>query len=597
MLKKSFWLLVSFLMVISLVLAACGPAAVEEEEEEEEVVISEEEEEEEEEVIQKGFLPPENPKYGGLITTATSRDVHGFDPAVVMSIMTESIYFTHDHLIKGDWAKGPAGTGETDWLGFLCCNYDYMGPSLADSWEMPDKETLVFHLHEGAHFWPKPPANGREVTADDVVFCINREWSSTTSFAAVSWGLDSAPTSVKALDKYTVELKVPPAIQGLHLLSTGALCYIYPPEVIEQYGDFQDWRVMIGSGPWMLTDYVVGSGLTFERHPDYGFVDPNHPENTIPYADGMKRLIIADSSTRLAALRTGKVDYLQSLLWDDYRLLKEQHPELLSKTKYGEAYFLVARVDKPELPFSDVRVRQAMNLAMNQQEILDEYYEGQGEVLGWPWYSWKEHDKVYIPLEELPKTVQELFEYHPDKAKQLLAEAGYPNGFKTNIICNPTQVDLLSICREQLLAVGIDMEIKVLELGVHSSILRGRKHDEMITGGGKMHFIPWMMHEIRKESFDNCAYYENSRTRAAFDEVQLYVMKDMDKTWEILKEVTPFMLEQCVMGGMPPVPYAYHVWWPWLQNFFGATSMGYWEPETNLRYAWMDVEMKKAMGY
>jgi len=74
-------------------------------------------------------------------------------------------------------------------------------------------------------------------------------------------------------------------------------------------------------------------------------------------------------------------------------------------------------------------------------------------------------------------------------------------------------------------------------------------------------------------------------------------MKDTNKTWEILKEVTPFMLEQCVMGGYLPVPYVYHVWWPWLQNWFAATRIGQWEPETNVRYAWVDEEMKRAMGY
>ena len=238
-----------------------------------------------------------------------------------------------------------------------------------------------------------------------------------------------------------------------------------------------------------------------------------------------------------------------------------------------------------------------MNLALNQPEILAEYYEGQGELLSWPWYNWKAHEDVYVPLEELPETVQELFEYHPDKARQLLAEAGYPEGFKTHIACTAASVDLLSICREQLLQVGIDMELQVMEGGIFQSYLRGRKHDEMIIQGGKFHFLPWFFYEIRQENFDNCAFYEHPRTRAAYEACQPTVMRDAAESWRILREITPFMLEECVVGGYLPVPYVYDMWWPWLQNWFAATRIGQWEPETNIRYAWVDMDMKRSMGY
>jgi len=611
--KRIVWLVASCLMVLSLVMASCGAA----EEEEAEVEVGEEEvkvtgeakvEEEEELVVEEeeGFLSPDVPKYGGVITSATTGDPWGWDPGVVMSIMTPNIYFTHDKLARGDWAKGPAGTGETDWLDYLTCNWDLLAPSLAESWETPDDETIIYYIRKGAHFWDKPPMNGREVTAEDVVFSINRQWSAPTGFHTVSWGAVSRPTSVKALDKYTVELKVPPDLQGMHLSQTGGFLYIEAPEVVEQYGDYNDWKVLVASGPWMITDYVAGSSLTFEKNPNYWAYDPIHPENQLPYADSLKRLIIPDASTRLAAFRTGGIDYVQGLSWDDFKLLNEQLPGLETKRLFGMSNFLVARVDKPELPFADLRVRQAMNLALNQQEILDEYYDGQGEILSWPWYSWKANAGAYIPLEELPTEpttsdsrcgVQELFTYNPDKAKQLLAEAGYPDGFHTEIVCSSGQVDLLSICKEQLLKVDIDMELKVMEPGVFSSFLRGRKHDEMIITGGKFYFLPWFFYEVRIENFDNCAYYENPVTRAAYNECSKYVMKDVDKTWQILKDITPFMIEQCVMGGYLPIPYAYDMWWPWLQNWYGATRIGYWEPETTSRYAWIDMNMKKSMGY
>ena len=357
--KKIVWLVVSCLMALSLVMASCGPAEEEEEVEigEAEVVIEEEEEEEEVEVEEEeeGLLPPEVPKYGGVITSVNFGDPAGFDPAVVMSIMTPLIYFTHDKLIRGDWAKGPAGTGDTDWLGWVLCNWDDFGPSIAESWETPDAGTIVYHIRKGCHYWDKAPMNGREITADDVVFSIERQWWAPMGFHTVSWGAVNRPTSVKALDKYTVEMKVDPDMVGMHLCQTGAFLYIEAPEVVEQYGDYNDWENMVASGPWIITDYVVGSAITLEKNPNYWAHDPVHPENQIPYADTLKRLIIPDSSTRLSALRTGKIDYLQSLSWDDYKLLSAQHPEMLTQNTYGYTGFLVARVDKPELPFADVR--------------------------------------------------------------------------------------------------------------------------------------------------------------------------------------------------------------------------------------------------
>lgn len=544
------------------------------------------------------------PKYGGTITSVTTSNPSGFDPGVINSVMCGAIYFTHDKLARGDWSKGPAGTGQTDWLDYLTCEWDLLGPSLAESWETPDDTTIIYHVRKGAHWWNKAPLNGREITADDVVFSINRQWNAPAAFHTSSWGASSRPTSVKALDKYTVEVKVPPNLLGMHLSQTGGFLYIEPPEVVQQFGNYQDWKVMVASGPFILTDYVSSSSLTFQKNANYWAHDPIHPENQLPYVDGLKRLIIPDASTRLAAMRTGKVDYLQALSYDDFKELHKQVPELETIRLYGNSSFLVARVDKP--PFNDLRVRQAMNLALNKQEILDQYYSGQGDLLSWPWYNWKANAGAYIPLKDLPTKpttpdsrcgAQEVWGYNPDKAKQLLAEAGYPSGFKTNVVCTAAQVDLLSICKDQLGKIGINMDLRVMETGVFNSFLRGRQHDQMIVTAGKFYFLPWFFYEVRVENFDNCAYYEDPKTRAAYNECAKYVMKDVNKTWQILKDITPFMIEQCVMGGYLPIPYAYDMWWPWLQNWYGATRVGYWEPESNSMYAWADVNMRKAMGH
>ena len=85
---------------------------------------------------------------------------------------------------------------------------------------------------------------------------------------------------------------------------------IYPPEVIEEHGDAKDWRTIVGTGPFMLTDYVLDSSITFKKNPDYWRNDPKYPENRIPYIDEMRMLIFPELATRMAALRTGKVDWV-----------------------------------------------------------------------------------------------------------------------------------------------------------------------------------------------------------------------------------------------------------------------------------------------
>ncbi|MBI4283944.1 MAG: ABC transporter substrate-binding protein, partial [Chloroflexi bacterium] len=91
-------------------------------------------------------------------------------------------------------------------------------------------------------------------------------------------------------------------------------------------------------------------------------------------------------------------------------------------------------MDKRELPFKDIRVRQALMMATDFQAIKNELYEGDADLLAWPVINQPETKGAYRPLETLPPAVAALWKYNPEKAKQLLAEAGYPNGFKTKVV-------------------------------------------------------------------------------------------------------------------------------------------------------------------
>jgi peptide/nickel transport system substrate-binding protein len=597
--KKILWMLVSCLMILALIIESCGPKEEEEAKVTEEggQIVTTKGEVEEEEVIEKeeGLLPPEVPKYGGWIRQV-AKEPKNFDPSLVPYTLCMSLYWTNEELICGDWAKGPAGTGEADWFWGCGGRMELMTGWLAESWETPDDQTIIFHIRKDVHWHNKPPVNGRELTADDVAWCINREFTSPKAYSYALAKTGNGPTSVKALDKSTVEVKVPTEALGVLLLEIGDHMFIYPPDMIEAYGDMNDWKLACGTGAWVLTDYVPSVSVTYSANPDYWQKDPIHPENQLPYPDGYKGLVMADLSTQLASFRTGKIDLLDNISWENFELLKDKCPELQYKKKYKFYSFLSGREDKPELPFKDVRVRRALNLAVNQQEIIDDYYNGNADLLlypcGGPLPVFKPY---YIPLEEQPESVQELFTYNPEKARQLLAEAGYPNGFKTVVQTTSANVDFLSLIREYFLDVGVDMEIEVLESSVFSGVSMGRTHKEMIYNMIKPD-APWMLYEVRPDQMWCPSFWESERTKEAWDGIRRALGRDDDEVARIMKDIGPHILDNA-WGVWTPIEQVYVMWWPWFQNYRGEWAMGYLSTDRNWTFIWIDNKLKESMGY
>ena len=166
--------------------------------------------------------------------------------------------------------------------------FAYTG-NLAESWETPDPLTYVFHIRQGVRYALNPDSeasrfvNGRELTADDVVFTYQRnmglgDFTERTERLGAAHKLPWA--SVDATDEYTVVMKMTePVVGGLHTILESVQDYILPPEVIERYGDYKDWQNVVGTGPWMLTDYVEGASKTYIKNPDYYGFDEKYPDN------------------------------------------------------------------------------------------------------------------------------------------------------------------------------------------------------------------------------------------------------------------------------------------------------------------------------
>ncbi|UCD09969.1 MAG: ABC transporter substrate-binding protein [Dehalococcoidales bacterium] len=598
--KRIVWLVMSFVMVLSLVVMSCGETedssgTVKQEDTGQTVTIGEEEgkEDKPEKEVPEGLLPPDQPKYGGTIVNIGA-DPMGWDHYLAMFTGTS---FCEDELMSGDWAKGPAGTGEMSWKYGNNGRTDVLAGNAAESWEFIGNDKIHFHIRPGVYFWDKPPANGRELTAEDVAWNIERQWTDGgMAFLPRTNAPPERLISAEAIDKYTVELTIPPHVQGLHLLLNGERVGLHAPEVVEQFGDYSDWKNIVSTGPFILTDYIPASSITYEKHPNYWQEDPLNPGNQLPYIDGVTSLIIADLSTRLAAFRTGKLDYMVAVTWEDQEQIVNDSPDIMWDTSFGHGAIIAMRCDKPELPFYDVKVRRAMNLAIDREALVRDYYNGNAELMGWPYYPIPDHSQLYEPLEDLSEGAQEVHTYNPQKARELLAEAGYPDGFKTQIDLSTASADFLSIIKEYFAAIGVDMALNLHEAGVFVGINRGRKHEEMLYKETKMWMFSWKMHEVRPESMDNLSFWGSPETREVYNNLNLHLGKD-DAAWMAeLKTVTSHMLEEAPYVYLP-APIFYDGWWPWMQNYFGAHNLGYFTPGIFLKFVWVDQDMKEKMGY
>ena len=142
--------------------------------------------------------------------------------------------------------------------------------ALAESWEVPDDLTYIFYIRQGVRWHDKAPLNGRAFTAQDVVYNFHRWLGIGSGFTEPSpnaYDLGAIPfESITAESPRKVVMKLKrPYLTALNLIIEWCCIFIYPPEVIRQHGDAKEWRNLVGTGPFMLTDHVEGSSLTYTK--------------------------------------------------------------------------------------------------------------------------------------------------------------------------------------------------------------------------------------------------------------------------------------------------------------------------------------------
>jgi len=301
---------------------------------------------------------------------------------------------------------------------------------LAESIEAVDDTTYAVRIRKGVKFH-----DGTPLTAEDVAFSINRLVKPGAMAGRTSQrrGLMGPTKEAVVVDEYTVHIKLDHPWPLFPRFIPWQM--IVPHTVGDEY-----ITEPIGTGPFVFDEWVRDSHFSVVANPDHWRGKPN--------LDKVVFRIIGDESARVSALRAGEVDIATMIPVHEIPALEADRNIDVVSVLGTRSYFLEMNVNKP--PFNDIRVRQAMNYAVDIDTLIDVLYEGRATRI--PFIL---SPQAFAYHHGLP-----FFEYNPEKARQLLSEAGYPDGFEFELDVVDAHRARAEIYQAMLSAVGINAKIR-----------------------------------------------------------------------------------------------------------------------------------------
>jgi peptide/nickel transport system substrate-binding protein len=443
------------------------------------------------------------PKRGGTLVVGRNAETPGLDPhklnVLPRSRVTQNMY---SYLVGVDKDMRPI-------------------PDLAERWEIsPDGKTYTFFLRKGVKFH-----NGRDLTSEDIKYTIDRILD--PSYASFGRTLMDSIAGVETPDPFTarVVLKNPDAAILASLASSWG--GIVAREEVEKAGGELS-RTEAGSGPYMLEEWIPNQALRLKRFPDY--YDKN-----AAFLDTIVFQVIPEESNIIAQLRSGNVHL--ALLEDNKNSLVLKDAPNLDVIRSPRLGFDYINIDNQKDPWNKLEVRQAFSYAIDRREVLAVAASSLGSLVS----------PVPAALKEYALDPETFPEYKPDlnKAKELLAKAGLPNGFSSSVemvSSFPTMVTGAQVVADQVKKVGIELELRQFEQGIWNTRWNAREYSLSmnITGGNAD------PHSLLYSRLHSKAQNQNNWSDPEVDELleQGKVATDLAKRKEIYARAQRLLVER-----------------------------------------------------
>ena len=383
-------------------------------------------------------------------------------------------------------------------------------PMLAESWERPDDKTIIFHLRKGVKFH-----NGDEMKASDVKFSLERALASP-EVSHILTGING----VEVLDDYTVKVTTEKPMAAILNNLAHTTIAILSEKATKEAGD-KFGQNPVGSGPYKFVSWQSGDRVTLEAFPEYW-------QGEAPVKNVVFRNIVEETN-RTIGLETGELDIIYDIQGMDKNKLKDDDRFVVIEGPQVSMTYLGFNMKKA--PYDNPKVREAISYAIDQKPIIDTVFLGAGEagnsIIGpnvWGYY-------------DVEKYTQDI-----EKAKALLAEAGYPNGFKAKIWVNdnPVRRDTAVILQDQLKQIGIDLAIETVEWGAFLDGTARGDHEMFLLGWGTVTRDPdYGMYELISTATmgaaGNRSFYSNPTVDKLLEEGRTEL--DPEKRKAIYKEI------------------------------------------------------------
>jgi len=366
----------------------------------------------------------QTPRSGGVLVSAQTSEATGLDPQLVPALSrSRRSPLTYNQLVRFDFDMNAV-------------------PELAESWEVArDGVTWTFKLRQGVKFH-----DGQEFTSADVKFTFDRlieKSSGKGDFLTVD--------KFEPVGKYAIKFVTKEPFAGLLAALGGFWGFIVSEAGVKKHGDLN--KAAVGTGPFMLADWKVEQEMVFKRNPSYF-------RKGQPYVDELVLKVIPDEANIVAALRTGQIQHAFIEDNKNYSLLKEEKG--LTGYRSSRLGYDFININASRGPLKDVRVRQAISWALDRAQVLRVAAAGFGRLT----------PPATAPMKQWQLPEDQWMRYYkpdPDRAKKLLADAGFASGFtvKLGVIPTfPTMVSGAPVVAAQLKRVGITAEIENVEYAV-----------------------------------------------------------------------------------------------------------------------------------